>query len=84
MFTDEVIRVINSKTDRVVFILCGDEARKKCELIDTSRHCTICSAHPSPRSARKGFFGSRPFTRANDALVASSREAVDWGLPVTC
>jgi uracil-DNA glycosylase len=80
VFTDEVIRVVNGKTDRVVCILWGDEARKKCELIDTSRHVTICSAHPSPQAANKGFFRSRPFSRANDALVAAGREVIDWKL----
>jgi uracil DNA glycosylase len=84
MFTDEVIRVVNGRTDRVVFILWCAEARRKCELITTPRHVAICSAHPSSRSARKGFFGSRPFTRVNDALVAAGREAVDWALPLTC
>lgn len=78
--TGEVIRVVNVKTDRVVFILWGEDARRRCELIDTSRHTTICSPHPSPQSANKGFFGSKPFSRANDALVAAGREAIDWTL----
>jgi len=77
---DEVIRVVNGKTDRVVFVLWGEHARRRCELIDTSRHTTICSAHPSPQSANKGFFGSKPFSRANYALVAAGREAIDWTL----
>jgi uracil-DNA glycosylase len=80
-FTDEVIRVVNARTDLVVFILWGAAARKKKELIDGTRHCIIESAHPSPLSAHRGFFGSRPFSRANEALVAAGREPVDWRLP---
>ncbi len=79
-FTDEVIRVVNAKDDPVVFILWGASARRKRELIDTSRHTVIESAHPSPLSARNGFFGSRPFSRANAALAAAGREPVDWNL----
>ncbi len=78
--TDAVIRAVSGKTDRVVFILWGGDARRRCEHIDTSRHTTICSAHPSPQSAYQGFFGSKPFSRANDALVSAGREAIDWTL----
>jgi uracil-DNA glycosylase len=81
-FTDEVIRVVNDKPDRVVFILWGSYARKKKALIDRSRHTVIESPHPSPLSAHRGFFGSRPFSRANAALVEAGREPVDWALPV--
>lgn len=77
-FTDEVIATVNAKTEPVVFILWGAYARKKKALIDTSRHTIIESAHPSPLSAHNGFFGSRPFSRANAALVAAGREPVDW------
>ena len=80
-FTDEVIRAVNAKPERVVFILWGASARKKKALIDTSRHVIIESAHPSPLSAHNGFFGSRPFSRANEALVAAGRDPVDWRLP---
>ena len=80
-FTDEVIRAVNAKPERVVFILWGASARRKKALIDTSRHVIIESAHPSPLSAHNGFFGSRPFSRANEALVAAGREPVDWRLP---
>ncbi len=79
-FTDEVIRVVDAKTDPVVFILWGNYARRKKALIDTSRHAIVESAHPSPLSAANGFFGSRPFSRANEALVARGREPVDWDL----
>ena len=79
-FTDEVIRVVNAKEERVVFILWGSYARKKRGLIDTSRHVVLESAHPSPLSAHNGFFGSRPFSRANAALVEAGREPIDWCL----
>jgi uracil-DNA glycosylase len=80
-FTDAVIEAVDRKPERVVFILWGASARKKKALIDTSRHVIIESAHPSPLSARNGFFGSRPFSRANEALVAAGRPPVDWALP---
>ena len=79
-FTDEVIRVVNAKPEPVVFILWGSYARKKKALIDTSRHVVLESAHPSPLSAHNGFFGSRPFSRANEALIALGREPIDWSL----
>lgn len=79
-FTDEVIRAVNAKTDRVVFILWGAYARKKKPLIDGPQHVVIESPHPSPLSARNGFFGTRPFSRANEALVAAGREPIDWSL----
>lgn len=79
-FTDEIITTVNSKDERVVFILWGAYARKKKPLIDLGRHVVIESAHPSPLSARNGFFGSRPFSRANAALVEAGREPVDWRL----
>ena len=79
-FTDEVIRAVSAKTETVVFILWGASARKKRALVDLSRHVVIESAHPSPLSAHRGFFGSRPFSRANEALLAAGREPVDWRL----
>ena len=79
-FTDEVIRAVNDKNDRVVFLLWGASARKKKSFVDTSRHVVIESPHPSPLSAHRGFLGSRPFSRANEALVSVGREPVDWAL----
>jgi uracil-DNA glycosylase len=79
-FTDEVLRTVNAKSHRVVFILWGSHARKKKTLIDTTRHTVIESAHPSPLSAHNGFFGSRPFSRANAALVEAGLEPIDWTL----
>ena len=80
-FTDEVLRAVNEKSTSVVFILWGSSARKKRPLIDTSRHVIIESAHPSPLSAHTGFFGSRPFSRANAALAEAGLEPVNWSLP---
>lgn len=81
VFTDQVIRAVSARPERIVFILWGAHARKKRALVDRSRHVVIESAHPSPLSAHNGFFGSRPFSRANAALVAAGREPVDWSLP---
>ncbi len=81
-FTDQVIRVVDAKDEPVVFILWGASARRKRALIDTARHTIIESAHPSPLSAHNGFFGSRPFSRANAALLAAGRDPVDWDLSV--
>lgn len=80
IFTDQVIRAVNHKAERVVFILWGASARRKKELIDGGRHVVIESPHPSPLSAHRGFFGSRPFSRTNDALIAAGLEPVDWSL----
>lgn len=81
VFTDEVIKVVNAKPERVVFVLWGSSARKKKSLVDTSRHVIIESPHPSPLSAHRGFFGSKPFSRANQALEAAGRSPVDWCIP---
>ena len=79
-FTDRVIQVVSEKEDPVMFILWGNSARKKRSLIDTTRHTIIESAHPSPLSARNGFFGSKPFSRANEALIAAGRDPIEWDL----
>ncbi len=64
-----------------MFILWGAHARKKKALIDLSRHTVIESAHPSPLSAHNGFFGSKPFSRTNEALVGDGLAPIDWRLP---
>jgi uracil-DNA glycosylase len=79
-FTDQVIEAVNDKDHRVVFILWGSHARKKKALVDTERHVVIESAHPSPLSARNGFFGSKPFSRTNAALEAVGLDPIDWRL----
>ena len=79
-FTDQVIDAVNAKPETVVFILWGASARKKKQLIDTGRHAVIESPHPSPLSAHRGFFGSKPFSTANAALSNAGRTPVDWAL----
>ncbi len=80
-FTDAVIQAVNHRNSPVIFVLWGNYARKKAKLIDTSRHRVIESAHPSPLSARRGFFGSRPFSRINAILRETGRKEIDWRLP---
>ena len=79
-FTDAVIRTVDRGADSV-FILWGKPAQAKAALIDPRRHLILASAHPSGLSAHKGFFGSRPFSRANDFLDAHGRGRIDWSLP---
>lgn len=79
-FTDAIIRRVNEKSEPVVFVLWGGYARKKKSLIDTERHHIIESAHPSPLSSRQ-FFGSRPFSKINQALRDSGKEEINWQLP---
>jgi uracil-DNA glycosylase len=77
-FTDAVISAISQQSERTVFILWGSDAQKKRPLIDESKHAVLISAHPSPLSAHRGFFGSKPFSLANAKLVEWGRGAVDW------
>lgn len=77
-FTDAAIRKLAEEREGLVFILWGAYAQRKGEFIDRSRHCVITSPHPSPLSASRGFFGSRPFSRANEYLVARGEAPVDW------
>jgi len=79
-FTDAIISAVNEKNERTVFVLWGNHARAKRSLITNPVHFVVESAHPSPLSARNGFFGSRPFSRANEALVAAGIDPVDWAL----
>jgi uracil-DNA glycosylase len=80
-FTDAVFAAVNRLPTRVVFILWGASARRKAEMVDFSRHVVIQSPHPSPLSASSGFFGSRPFSRANAALKQAGLPEIDWQLP---
>jgi uracil-DNA glycosylase len=81
IFTDAVIKKVNEKTEPVVFVLWGGYAQKKLKLIDSDRHLVIQSAHPSPLSARNGFFGSKPFSAINTALRSFDKPEIDWQLP---
>jgi len=80
-FTDAVIKRVNAKRERVVFLLWGGYAQKKEKLIDGSRHTILKGAHPSPLSARNGFFGSKPFSTINRALTEAGSAPIDWSLP---
>ena len=82
-FTDAVIRAVNEQEKPVVFILWGSYAQKKAAFVDRSRHLVLRSPHPSPLSAHNGFFGSRPFSKANAFLVEHGREPIDWQLPAS-
>ena len=84
VFTDRVIDVVAAKPEHVVFVLWGNHARRKKERIEAVErdvaHTVVESPHPSPFSANNGFFGSRPFSRVNEALVAHGQEPIDWDL----
>ena len=79
-FTDAIIKVVNQKETPVVFILWGGYARKKKALITNPIHHVIESAHPSPFSARYGFFGSKPFSKTNNFLKKNGIKEIDWKL----
>ncbi|MEA1916679.1 MAG: uracil-DNA glycosylase [Campylobacterota bacterium] len=78
IFTDSLIKLINEKKDSVVFILWGAYAQKKSKLIDESRHLILKSSHPSPLSAYRGFFGSKPFSKTNSYLSKNSSTPINW------
>lgn len=77
-FTDEVIRKINEREKSVVFLLWGSFAKSKKELITNKNHYIIESAHPSPFSANKGFFGTKPFSKANEFLKQNGQNEINW------
>ncbi|HCC05666.1 TPA: uracil-DNA glycosylase [Patescibacteria group bacterium] len=77
-FTDAVIRKISNEKERVVFMLWGNYAKAKRELIDTTKHFVLEAAHPSPFSAYNGFFGCKHFSRANEYLRANGKEVIEW------
>jgi uracil-DNA glycosylase len=77
--TDTVISALNEKPTRVVFVLWGAHARKKKILITQTHHVVIESAHPSPLSAHRGFFGSKPFSQINSALEGAGLSPINWG-----
>ncbi len=80
-FTDRVIYTLNERETPMVFILWGKHAQEKAAFINSQKHCMISSPHPSPFSANRGFFGSRPFSRANQFLRAHGLGEIDWQLP---
>jgi uracil-DNA glycosylase len=80
-FTDKIIDSLNARQRPMVFILWGRNAQEKGSFIDGSRHLIIQSAHPSPLSARTGFFGSRPFSQSNQFLKVNGITEIDWQIP---
>ena len=83
-FTDTIIELISQKCDNIVFILWGNFAQKKLKLINEEKHYIIKSVHPSPFSARNGFFGSKPFSKTNEYLNRVGKENIDWELKDDC
>lgn len=79
-FTDRIIRELNDRRDHLVFILWGSYAQRKGSFIDTNRHLVIKSPHPSPLSAHRGFFGSRPFSQTNNYLTQHDIRPINWEL----
>ncbi len=79
IFTDEIISILGRRKDPLVFILWGNHAKEKAKLIQ-GHHKIITSAHPSPLSARRGFFGSKPFSRTNDYLTEMGKAPVRWDI----
>ena len=80
-FTDRIISILNEREKPMVFILWGAPARRKKAMITNKAHLIIESPHPSPLSAYRGFFGSRPFSRANEFLKSTGQEPINWQLP---
>ena len=75
------IELLNERDKPLAFILWGNYARRKKELITNPQHFIVESAHPSPLSASRGFFGSRPFSKVNDFLTSVGEEPIDWQIP---
>ena len=80
-FTDAIIDAVNRKPETVVFILWGGKAKAKRSHITNPAHGILCAPHPSPHSAFRGFFGSRPFSKTNDILTAHGIDPIDWAIP---
>lgn len=77
-FTDEVVKLLSEQKENLVFILWGAYAQKKGSVIDRNKHYVISSPHPSPFSANRGFFGSKPFSKANEYLASKGIETIVW------
>ena len=79
-FTNQIIKALSDKKSNLVFILWGSYAQSKKILIDSSKHLIIAAPHPSPLSAHRGFFGSKPFSKTNDYLRKNKSEEIDWSI----
>ena len=80
-FTDRIIELLNAREKALAFILWGNYAQRKAALITNPWHLVIKSAHPSPLSATRGFFGSKPFSKVNEFLQANDEKPIDWQIP---
>lgn len=80
LFTDAVIQTLNQETENTVFILWGAYAQKKAHFIDRKKHFVLESVHPSPLSAHRGFFGSKPFSKINNYFLSKNIQPIDWTL----
>jgi len=80
VFTDGVIKKLSESQENVVFILWGSPSQKKAVLIDERKHLVLKAPHPSPLSSYRGFFGSKPFSQANEYLVRHGKKTIDWSL----
>lgn len=78
IFTDKIIRLLNNRQDPIAFILWGKNAQSKLKIINNPRHFIVQSVHPSPLSAKRGFFGSKPFSKVNQFLTSIGKEPIDW------
>ena len=78
IFTDKIISLVNEKDDPVVFLLWGNNAIKKKDLTTNKKHLILTSVHPSPLSASRGFFGSKPFSKINNFLISANKKPIDW------
>jgi uracil-DNA glycosylase len=81
VFTDKVIKVLSAREKRIVFLLWGNDAKAKAEMISTQNHVVLAASHPSPLGAYKGFYGCKHFSRANHALLRKGLAPIDWQLP---
>jgi len=77
-FTDELIRMLNNRKDPIVFILWGKNAQSKTKILTNNLHYIIQTPHPSPLSAYRGFFDSKPFSKTNEFLISIGKRAIDW------
>lgn len=80
-FTDHIIAQLNERNEPIIFLLWGAHAQKKGQAIDESKHFVLNAPHPSPLSARRGFFGCKHFSRTNELLKSQNLSVIDWRLP---
>ncbi|MFC0561157.1 uracil-DNA glycosylase [Halalkalibacter alkalisediminis] len=80
-FSDAVIKALNERNKPVIFVLWGKHAQSKKKLITNQQHAIIESVHPSPLSANRGFFGSKPFSKVNQLLIENNEKPINWQLP---